>query len=358
MGDITTMQETGITVKQARRSEFWDAVKGVAIIAVILIHSSDSARLYGDDSIEAMAGVLVRQFVNFAVPLFIALSGYFAVTQTGDSRVLVYYKKRFLRILLPYVLWSMLAISLKDYTRFFMPMDVAVDLLLGRAVSVYYFIPVLLQLVVITPFLIRLRSRNLILFTLLLFVPTICVSYYCRVVSPCVWGDFPYSALPCSIWIPFYSLGIIARRHESLFENVLRHKSKLVLVALYVTFFACFYESFYYLVEENRNIATSQIKLSNFLFSGVLCGLIFGIKGRFEVKQGWLSEVGGMSYGIYLSHMFVLPVMRLLVNFVGVREGNLAYILLTAFFTLFAVFYLMKAAKRLLGSRSTLALGF
>jgi len=60
-----------------KRNEYWDAIKGVAIIAVIMMHATNSTRAFPAESLNYLTGVVTRQFMTFAVPLFFFISGFF-----------------------------------------------------------------------------------------------------------------------------------------------------------------------------------------------------------------------------------------------------------------------------------------
>ena len=73
------------------REHYWDAVKGIAILAVLAIHiplTSDTNSL-----------IATRQLINFPVAVFVFLSGYF-VKEGTDVRTSVK------RLLWPYLIWS------------------------------------------------------------------------------------------------------------------------------------------------------------------------------------------------------------------------------------------------------------
>jgi surface polysaccharide O-acyltransferase-like enzyme len=55
------------------RISFWDKWKGVAIIAVVLIHALGSTANFPVGSLNNDFGIILRQFINFPVGLFIFL---------------------------------------------------------------------------------------------------------------------------------------------------------------------------------------------------------------------------------------------------------------------------------------------
>lgn len=52
------------------RITYWDYWKGISIIAVVLIHASGIAASYPIYSLNFNTGIIIRQFINFSVPVF------------------------------------------------------------------------------------------------------------------------------------------------------------------------------------------------------------------------------------------------------------------------------------------------
>ena len=94
------------------RSAYWDAWKGVAILAVVTIHAGAVALGFPADSPNAQFGLMLRQGVNFAVPLFLAMAGYFAVGD-GAEAVAPSWRQRAARLLPPYLFWTLVTVALR-----------------------------------------------------------------------------------------------------------------------------------------------------------------------------------------------------------------------------------------------------
>ena len=54
----------------------WQKIRGICILAVILIHSFIGYNYIGQEKNEII-WIIIRQMINFAVPVFIFMSGYF-----------------------------------------------------------------------------------------------------------------------------------------------------------------------------------------------------------------------------------------------------------------------------------------
>ena len=126
-------------------------IRAVAAIAVVAIHTC----------LGGYKGIVLRQFMNFAVALFIFISGY--LTSINKIEIKTFYKKRILKVLIPYFIWSVLyTIACGTYK------DFAINLLTGRCCEIYYFIIVYIQFVIITPLIAKMYTlKNNYLFWLI-----------------------------------------------------------------------------------------------------------------------------------------------------------------------------------------------
>lgn len=109
-------------------------LRGLAIIAVVFIHTSP----------KGFPQVYVRPFVNFAVPLFLFLSGY--LTNINQDDWFAFGRKRVARVLVPYIVWSLVYTVL-----FFHPNKMVFNLLTTKAAIPFYYIFVYIQFVLLTP---------------------------------------------------------------------------------------------------------------------------------------------------------------------------------------------------------------
>lgn len=68
--------------KIATRDNSFDALRGIAILCVVAIHAiilPDNVPAKGFEAVNFWAFVFFRQMLNFAVPAFLFISGYFCV---------------------------------------------------------------------------------------------------------------------------------------------------------------------------------------------------------------------------------------------------------------------------------------
>ena len=84
---------------------YFDFLRGIAILMVIGIHTY----LAGDfSSFDGTIRVVFRQFLNCAVPVFLALSAFFLGKKKLDSRIsiITFWKKQIPKVYIPCIIWS------------------------------------------------------------------------------------------------------------------------------------------------------------------------------------------------------------------------------------------------------------
>ncbi len=140
-------------------------LKGLAITAVIIIHifSSIPGHIYTAPGIGARY-IFFDQVLRFSVPLFIALSGYALTKRYGQKiEISKFYTRRILRIVPLYLLWSIGLWLLFNYVpEWFSTIETIPFwkvVLLGRGDYHLYFVPVIFQLYLLFPFVLKLLPR-------------------------------------------------------------------------------------------------------------------------------------------------------------------------------------------------------
>ena len=129
-----------------KRFEFFDFVKGVAILLVVVFHVFFSSR--SDYPYPMLASTVVR----FMIPVFFLSSGALLwIDNTGKRELKSFYRKKFLRVILPYLPFSALATFVfADFNNSFeFTFLVFWQAMTGTAFAPYYFIIVLIQLYLI-----------------------------------------------------------------------------------------------------------------------------------------------------------------------------------------------------------------
>ena len=82
-----------------KKSYMIQMLRGLAIIAVVFIHNTPGG----------LPQVFCRPFLNFSVGLFLFLSGMLSCADKWKPR------KRIMKIVIPYVIWTLLYVILHNY---------------------------------------------------------------------------------------------------------------------------------------------------------------------------------------------------------------------------------------------------
>ena len=86
---------------------YFDFLRGIAILMVVGIHTFSSTANF--ETFQGGFQIVFRQILNCAVPIFLALSGFFLGRKkfTTKTDVLNFWKKQIPKVYLPCLIWSL-----------------------------------------------------------------------------------------------------------------------------------------------------------------------------------------------------------------------------------------------------------
>jgi len=143
------------TVVESGRSGFFDLIRGVAILGVVVIHITYLLTPYVTDF--APLNDVVNNLLRFALPVFFVSSGVLLTAPQWNVRWLsAFFQRRFVALGIPYVL---VTVALSWYHEAGLA-EVWYNLWTGNAGVPLYFVPVLFQLYVLYPFIYSLAQRQ------------------------------------------------------------------------------------------------------------------------------------------------------------------------------------------------------
>lgn len=350
------------------RDLYWEKVRGICIFAVVFIHSRTGIEFNIQDSLQwnYHYWLISKELLICPVAIFLFISGYFASNNSllsgisgGKQKFIIlnYYKGRIKRLLIPYILWTILytvfnivvfkiELSWSAIVRYFV---------LGSAASHLYFIVILLQLAMLAPILIKYCNTwfckvGIGVITIIYLTVIYVYQFYTKT-------QLPYREVIFTGWILFYSLGIWYRSNEYKIKGSIIKAFVLVCTALILSIIETYTFLKFGLPE---SLATSFFKLSSFLYAISLLYLIVILKNSYKVNKGnALSHLGGRSYGIYFVHIIVLIVtnkvasitLSELVNYLPV------YHLITILVTLVISYGIIDLTRKILEDKSSI-IGF
>lgn len=278
-------------------------LRAIAIIAVVLIHTCPSG----------LPQVFIRPFINFGVAAFLFLSGY--LTDISKIETKQFYKKRILRVIIPYIIWSIIYTTVKFVGNGdFNIKQYAINLLTADSAATLYYIFVYIQFVLLTPLLGKLLHKKYWWIGFLVTPLALVLRYYWLFNGVTVPGGV-VSVLwdnCCLAWFVFYYLGLYLKNIAKRRGFDVRKLGILYLLAIVFQIF----EGYAWYMMGDTNFGT-QIKLSSIITSliFVLLAYCFINNGKYKGKNKLLIKVGDYSFGIYLTHLMVIRFLSAVIPF-------------------------------------------
>ena len=270
--------------------------RALAIIAVVCIHTCPLG----------LPQVFFRPFMNFAVALFVFLSGY--LTRIENDNWPQFCKKRIIRVIIPYIIW-ITVYSLYDHIFKMGSISLLPRYLLTASVRAHlYYIPVYISLVLITPFmgkLIKSKYRHIVW----LITPISYILFFYTKFTPQIQINpsiIKISGLLFFGWFSYYYLGIL------LGNNIIRIKwNQTALIALlFISFFLQMAEAYaLYQLFDFTNCGT-QGKLTPLLTNMIFLLLVYTYLSskKKRTQYSFLYKIGDYSFGIYLCHVLFINI--------------------------------------------------
>ena len=266
-----------------------DIIRAIAIVFVVLIHSMGII----NDSPESCGTTAIKSFYSIiyvGVPLFVMLSG--ALLLGKEESLSIFFKKRFRRVLIPFVIWSII-VSLIHYYQsgernIFDWIFVFVKEIFGNGVhTIYWYVYMILGLYLLTPILrVFVKNRTILAFSILLCFGFYYLQYF-----------FPNFSLvnrfsfPNLIFIGYFLAGYALYTYDA---NVLI--KKVIPKAFILLFLSLFFLSAFH-------IDFNLIPLVSVCFFGTILHITHI---KYAQIQALASVIAKYSYGIYLSHFILI----------------------------------------------------
>ena len=276
-------------------------LRAVAIIAVVMIHTCKNGIMQ----------VYARPFINFAVATFLFLSGY--LTDVSKINIKEFYKRRIIRVIIPYTIWSILYTTVGSITNGIEFKQYIINYITAQGAASLYYIFVYIQFVLLTPLLGKLINNKYWYLGFLIAPLSLSIKYY-WLLSDVVANKYIYAIwrICCLGWFTFYYLGLYlknSKRNKKYNNNML-----IIIYAISIIIQICEGYIWYKLGEVNCG---TQLKLSSLLTSSIFILLAYNyIKdSKFNCNNKALITIGNYSFGIYISHLMVLALLNKIIPF-------------------------------------------
>lgn len=298
-----------------------DAIRAIAISAVVLIHTTTRTIETTKDNLTGFQFALfLNQIARFAVPLFFMVSGFtLELNYTNHTNYFGYLKKRFSKILIPYIFWSLI------YYFFIYSQnnDNFIEVLyLGNASYQLYFIPTLFIFYIVFPLLhniYNLIANRWILMAL--FLSQIYILNQDYFIKPYKLNDPLHTVLMCYF---IFILGmVVARNKDKLLGFVTKWKAILAIstaiIGLYI-----FWEGMTNFVKTGNYLTFySNFRPSTLIYT-ILAGVVlYYIFDKEHLKSSPRKKLSDASFFVFFIHVIILEnVWRYLGSSLFATFGN------------------------------------
>jgi peptidoglycan/LPS O-acetylase OafA/YrhL len=299
----------------------------------------------------------INQMALFSVPAFLFISGLFITyAARGSSPVLSWkvVKARLLNLFWPYLIWSILIFIWDGLLgTVYSPAEYLTKLMTGGAVGPYFFVPLLAQLYLLSPLLVRWakdRPGLLLAVSALLLLSVVGVPYLGS-----FWGS---SAAPQVLkildwvfigWAFFFILGmVVGFRRKQVWGWLARYKRVLLAATMLLGVLSVVESQLIYRATSDWDWAYATLKLSSISYAVAFILSFLAWDARPSTFDRVVERLGGISYGIYLIHPKVLELMARVIYHVapGILAQQLVLVFLLVVLVLGGCWLLMTVVAR------------
>lgn len=287
-----------------KRIFYLDELRMIAILAVILCHI-DNLYPYVTTSLKQAIPYFLTDFGRIGVPIFLMISG--ALLLNRDYDLVFFLKRRFSRILIPFIFW-VIVLGLFHFYVLGFPIDKTFDWMLGSGVTwyVYELIGAYLFIPVVNAFIQKYGEKGMIYFLIIWGITLVTAVFN--------FHPFPHLTLEYfSGFIGYMVLGYYLFTHKFNFTD---GAMMLIGILLFVVFFiincanSYINDSFFSYMSLILALQSAGIFLF-FRYAGEYCEKnktsMLGKIGSY-VENGWIGKIvfsiSLCSYGMYFTHTF------------------------------------------------------
>jgi peptidoglycan/LPS O-acetylase OafA/YrhL len=308
-------------------------LNGLAVMTVILYHASawgfismffwtDRYREVSVPNFDQLGGLTyyglraIEQIVIYGIPTFLFVSGFFVAISTGRTQETISWKivlNRAKNLFIPFLIWSLVILSLKiiQGERYDI-LEMVSMVLQGRVTDAYYFVPVLIQMYLLAPFLVPLARRN---WKLLLFFSALLQGLVVFMRYQILLGIEPGLLAPIGFisrswlfpgFIFWFSLGLVVGLNVEVLKPVL-YRVRWWLLSGVILFFVLGMVEWELILQASgkdwigpRETFVDQVYALFFIFT------FLAFPDFTPPLPNQVESLGKRSYGIYLVHSPVL----------------------------------------------------
>ena len=298
---------------------------------MIAIHSFTGFELM-QNTITYHLAIIWRQIVGCAVPIFLAISGYFMGKKqvSTKSQYISFLKRQMPRVYIPMLIWSIPYLFLSIYSE--RNVLFSIIFYFAGGFTVYYFIALIVQYYMLLPILQKMGG-NLKGLIISAVVSSVCmlILFYLTMIRDLSFPLIVYAG-PFPVWMVFFVLGIYLGHNDRLLASKRR-----LFIFVFLGLIISVAETYLHIYISD-SLTGLGIKAGAFIYSFAVILLLFSYKTtKSSNSQVWhfFVYLGKISFGVYLTHMlFLIYLIRPIVGTINTTNfffNQFLMILLTTF---------------------------
>ncbi len=274
--------------------------------------------------------LVIRQATAFAVPAFLFGSGFFVAFASRGNRGEFTWRMvrvRLINLLIPYLIWSTLWYILDALQgRIYLPGEYVTRLFTGLADGgSYYFVPLVSQFYLLSPFIVRLaRTRPRLLLAIAGALQLVAFFFkYLEILKVDAPGLSLFSWMTehwlIFLWALYFPLGVVCGLYGEQIRKAAERHYRAIVVALVASLVLAILEPELIYRLLNVEIRFVPLTIPPALYS-LLLVFSFVMFDRIKVPlANSFYHLGSKSYGIYLTHLKAMEFVSRLIRQVAPR---------------------------------------
>lgn len=286
-----------------------DVLKGIAIIAVLTIHTTSNAVVTLEkSSLSYILFTSINRLAQFAVPAFIFASAMLLTYNYSDKLDIgVFYKKRFKNVIFPYISWIVIY-GAYLVVRYHMPLKSILtvqNLLLGGMFYHMYFIVIIVQLYLLFPLLLYLyKLINKNIYTVVISIVLL------QIADILLFRHLGNSSVLFITYISFFVAGMyIGDNIKTWIKN---HTLEGIISLIISIILGYLFVRISFLSFAGKAVNDDLYNLHWYTYT-LMASIFFMALSTPILKLHYLSMIlikaGKLSFGIYLMHPLVLDIL-------------------------------------------------
>lgn len=323
---------------------YLEMIRIIAIFSVILLHCNSP--FFTDASMFESKTWWLTDIINaisrFGVPLFFMISGYLLLSSKTADNIVVFYKKRFLKIVPPFLIWSFIYYC-NNYVMYHAPFTISNFLIsIGTQNIVYHFwyLYTILFFYLLTPFVKKIinqcNEKQLYILLFIIILPTTICPFFNRLLQN--WC-FYFPMVVDGYW-GFFLLGYLL----GTYDLPKKYRQILYCIAILCVLIAILGTDRTSSHNEIDIFYTGGYQYHAFVISAAI--FVFLKHTMPTIKSKLLSDtitkLGDLSFGLYLCHVFIIEKLSILLPLSKAHQQIVIYTVITFIIGYIILYFVSK----------------